>query len=174
MANIKIPKDEWEVFSTTYATPVDCPRCGHRLYVHLSEYGNVYKKYYPGSDYDNFVTDHCDMCGEQLIVEMVKHEETDFEKIISEEGLLTSSEIEKETLYKVVAKDPRCIYAEKRSAMIKPYNLTLLGNPYPAENWCQVVVYNELSMDSGTILHCGEFKDCAEFLCGAFLVRKED
>ena len=76
MSHILIPKNKWEVFSTTYATPVECPRCGHRIYVHLSEYGNAYKKYYPSSNYDNFVTDHCDMCGEQLIVEMVETNET--------------------------------------------------------------------------------------------------
>lgn len=70
MSNITIPRDKWEIFSITYATPVKCPRCGCVEYVHVSEYGDNYKKYYPEDMYNFTVTDHCDRCGEQLIVEM--------------------------------------------------------------------------------------------------------
>ena len=165
---VKVPKNQWNIFTTVYKARVKCPNCNTITYVDLMQYGPEYSKY-SWAQNKNWTQTHCDFCGELLVAYMTEEEGT---KEQLDQAVLKALDIQPRIVYKVQAIDDKSTQASRNYARIMPYSPVLFGEDTFIEDWCQLVVFDDKDSD-GVIIHCGSVEDCKKYLAENFFIFEE-
>lgn len=161
---VKVPKNQWEVFTTIYKTLVKCPNCGTTTYLDLAQYGPNFSRY-SWAQNKNWTQTRCDFCGELLVAYMTEEEGP-------KEQPDKSLDIQPKILYRIHAIDDKGIQASRNYARIMPYSPVLFGEDTFTEDWYQLVVFDSQDSD-GVIIHCGPIEDCKKYLAENFFIFEE-
>lgn len=157
---MEIKRSDWNVYRTELAVRISCPKCGLENYAHVHEYGPVFSKYFNGDKTEDKV--HCPRCGTEWTVKLVEDK--------SESELLKVN-----SLYAIVAKDPRSTHAERgyEYLYIDRYApFSYFGDiDVPAE-WYRVVCLKDKT-DGGTIIHCDDLRSCDRYVRDNFEILED-
>ena len=158
---IKIPKKDWFVYTTTYKALVKCPKCGNTRYANITHYGTEWKKmcgWKEDRDWDQIT---CDLCGETIIAYMTDMEENKEYKY------------KLGNYYKVKIKDNKSSYKDIPYAFIEMYKpFSYFGDIEVPDKWWRVVLTLHTGTD-GMIVYCGTREDCEKYLDEHFEVLED-
>jgi len=161
---IKVPKNKWDLKSVVYSTKIECPRCGLKTYVSLSEWGPKWKAWFE-EEKENWTQTSCDRCGEIIVV---RREEDD------EYTESFKTPIKLGNVYRIKAKDEKSIYNYISYGYIEQYNpFSYFGDVSVPEEWYRIILLTKPTQEDGLIVHCGNFENCVEYFEGGFEILED-
>ena len=165
---IKLPKNQWEIFTTTYKAQVKCPNCGTTTYLDLVQYGPNFSQY-SWAQNKNWTQTRCDFCGELLVAYMTEEEGT---KEQLDKAMLEAIDIHAGTLYRIQAINDESTFNARNYGYIEAYSPVLKDEDNFTDEWSRLVVMD--SKDSpGVVIYCGSLEDCKKYLALNFYIFEE-
>lgn len=166
---IKVPKSQWEVFTTTYRTEIKCPKCGNTIALNLIQYDPKFSQYSWDPD-KNWTQTYCSSCGE-LVVAFMTDKEAGSKELL-DQAVLKTLDIQPGVLYKIKAVDKLSLQSTRNYGYIESYSPVLKDEDNFTDDWYRVVVMDERDSD-GVIIHCGPLDNCKKYLAITFLIFEE-